>query len=183
MFGLMSSGYYGLNAWLPDAYTERGWSDRSAGLLLAGMTLTAILSSFVVPILSQRWGDRLGWLAVMSVVFMVGTIGLVAAPSLAFGWSLLAGIAQGSSFSLTMLTPLDLEKRPERVSALVSMMLGFGYTIGALSPFVLGAVRDLTGSFDAVLWTCAALLGALAVAVMTLRRLIARGAPAQAGGG
>ena len=25
IFGLMSSAYYGLNAWLPDAYTERGW--------------------------------------------------------------------------------------------------------------------------------------------------------------
>ncbi len=31
-------------------------------------------------------------------------------------------------------------------------MLGAGYTIGALSPFVLGVVRDATGSFTGALW-------------------------------
>src|SRR6478609_8718496 len=34
-FFLMSSVFYGLNAWLPDAYVERGWSESSAGGLLA----------------------------------------------------------------------------------------------------------------------------------------------------
>jgi cyanate permease len=48
------------------------------------------------------------------------------------------------------------------------MMLGVGYTAAAVSPFVLGAVRDLTGSFDAVLWTCAAFLALL---VLLVRRL------------
>ena len=54
IFALMGSAYYGLNAWLPDAYTERGWSDRSAGLLLAMMNLTAIPASFLIPWLSDR---------------------------------------------------------------------------------------------------------------------------------
>ncbi|WP_332699864.1 MFS transporter, partial [Halalkalibacter lacteus] len=58
----MSSGYYGLNTWLPDAYGERGWSADSAGLLLAAMTLTAIPSSFLVPWLSDRHGGRRPWL-------------------------------------------------------------------------------------------------------------------------
>ena len=31
IFASMGSAYYGLNAWLPDAYGERGWSDESAG--------------------------------------------------------------------------------------------------------------------------------------------------------
>jgi len=48
------------------------------------------------------------------------------------------------------------------------MMLGLGYTIAAISPFVLGAVRDVTGSFDAVLWVCAAFLALLAVLVRLL---------------
>ena len=33
-------------------------------------------------------------------------------------------------FALVMTLPLDLEERPERVGALVGMMLGLGYTIG-----------------------------------------------------
>ena len=56
IFGSMASAYYGLNAWLPDAYGERGWSDESAGILLAGMNLTAIPASFLVPWLSDRHG-------------------------------------------------------------------------------------------------------------------------------
>jgi MFS transporter, CP family, cyanate transporter len=58
----MASGYYGLNAWLPDAYGELGWSDDDAGLLLAAMTLTAIPASFVIPWLSDHRGGRLPWL-------------------------------------------------------------------------------------------------------------------------
>ena len=144
----MGCGYYGLNAWLPDAYIERGWSEASAGALLAAMNLTAIPSSFGSPWLSERYGGRQRWMQVQSIIFLAATIGVVTAPSFAYAWCLLAGISQGGLFSLVMTVPLDLEDRPERVGGLVAMMLGFGYTIAATSPFVLGAVRDATGSFD-----------------------------------
>jgi CP family cyanate transporter-like MFS transporter len=178
IFGSMASAYYGLNAWLPDAYGERGWSDESAGVLVAGMNITAIPASFVVPWLSDRYGGRRPWLGAMSIVFAVGGIGLVAFPAAGFAWALLAGVSQGSMFALVMTLPLDLERTPERVGALVAMMLGLGYTIGAISPFVLGAVRDATGSFDAVLWVCAGFLGALVVLVRLLPRRQAAPAPA-----
>ena len=99
-------------------------------------------------------------------------------PRPAIAWALLAGVSQGSMFALVMTLPLDLERTPERVGALVAMMLGLGYTIGAISPFVLGAVRDVTGSFDAVLWVCAGFLGALVVLVRLLPRRQAAPAPA-----
>jgi cyanate permease len=66
--------------------------------------------------------------------------------------------------------PLDLERTPERVGGLVAMMLGVGYTIGAVSPFFLGAVRDVSGSFDGPLWMAAAFLGALVIWVALLGR-------------
>jgi CP family cyanate transporter-like MFS transporter len=170
IFGLMGSAYYGLNAWLPDAYVEHGWSDSSAGLLLAAMTFTAIASSFAGPWLSDRHGGRLLWLLGMSAVFATGAVGLVAMPDAGYLWALLAGLAQGCTFALVMTLPLELERAPDRVGALVAMMLGFGYSISAISPFVLGGVRDLTGSFDAVLWLCAACLVALVGVVEVLRR-------------
>ena len=168
IFASMGSAYYGLNAWLPDAYGERGWSDESAGVLLAGMNLTAIPASFVVPWLSDHYGGRRPWLGAMSIVFLAGGVGLVALPGAGYAWALLAGIAQGGMFALVMTLPLDLEERRDRVGALVGMMLGLGYTTAAISPFVLGAVRDLTGSFDAVLWVCVVVLGLLAVLVRLL---------------
>jgi len=49
-------------------------------------------------------------------------------------------------------------------------MLGLGYTIGAAAPFVLGAVRDATGSFDAVLWLAVGFLAAQFVVLLALTR-------------
>jgi len=49
------------------------------------------------------------------------------------------------------------------VASLAGMMLGVGYTLSATSPLLLGAIRDLTGGFTAVLWT---LVGAAAALVL-----------------
>jgi MFS transporter, CP family, cyanate transporter len=170
VFASMGSAYYGLNAWLPDAYTEHGWSDSSAGLLLATMNLTAIPSSLLIPWLSDRRGGRRPWLIAMSTIFLVSAVGLVADPSHAYGWALLSGVAQGGNFALVMTLPLDFEHDRARVGGLVAMMLGFGYTIAAISPFALGGVRDVTGSFDAVLWVAVAFLCCLVAAVLALPR-------------
>ncbi|WP_411276781.1 CynX/NimT family MFS transporter [Gaiella sp.] len=170
IFALMGSAYYGLNAWLPDAYAERGWTAGEAGVLLAMMNLTAIPASFLIPWLSDRTGRRSPFLLGLSCFFITGSVILVAAPGIAYLGSLLAGIAQGGLFALVMTLPLDFERTPARVGALVAMMLGLGYTIAATSPFILGAIRDVTGSFDAVLWVAAAFLMAQFFALLALTR-------------
>ncbi len=170
VFALMGCAYYGLNAWLPDAYAERGWTAGEAGVLLAMMNLTAIPASFLIPWLSDRTGRRSPFLLGLSCFFITGAVILVAAPGIAYLGSLLAGIAQGGLFALVMTLPLDFERTPARVGALVAMMLGLGYTIAATSPFVLGAIRDVTGSFDAVLWVAAAFLLAQFFALLALTR-------------
>jgi CP family cyanate transporter-like MFS transporter len=91
-------------------------------------------------------------------------------PGVAYFWALLAGISQGGAFALVMTLPLDFESTRERVGALVGLMLGGGYSLAAVSPFVLGAVRDVTGSFEAVLWVCAAFLVVMVGLVNVLPR-------------
>jgi len=166
LFALMASTYYGVNAWLPDSYVERDWSTTAAGNLLAVLNLVAIPASFVVPWLSDRVGGRRVWLLGMATAFVVGVAGVVLVPAGAYAWVVALGVASGGMFALVLTLPLDLEHEPARVGALVGMMLGLGYTIGAISPVVLGAVRDLTGSFTASLWLLvvfsALLLGSVA---------------------
>jgi CP family cyanate transporter-like MFS transporter len=174
LFALMASTYYGINAWLPDSYVEHGWSTRAAGSLLAVLNLVAIPASFLVPWLSDRVGTRRAWLMAMATTFVVGISGVVLVPAAAYAWVIALGIASGGMFALVMTLPLDLEHEPGRVGALVGMMLGLGYTIGAVSPFVLGAVRDLTGSFTASLWLLAALSGLLLGSVAALPNVRAR---------
>jgi CP family cyanate transporter-like MFS transporter len=152
LFSLMASTYYGINAWLPDSYVERGWSTQAAGSLLAVLNLVAIPASFLVPWLSDRVAGRHAWLVAMATTFVVGMAGVVLLPTAAYVWVALLGVASGGMFALVLTLPLDLEHEPGRVGALVGMMLGLGYTIGAVSPFVLGAARDVTESFTASLW-------------------------------
>jgi len=168
IFALMASTYYGINAWLPDSYVERGWSSERAGTLLAVLNFVAIPASFLIPWLSDRVGGRRIWLAAMATSFVIGALGVVVAPATAYVWVIALGLASGSMFALVLTLPLDLEDDAGRVGALVGMMLGVGYTIGAISPVVLGAVRDVTGDFTASLWLIAGFAGLLLVSVAAL---------------
>src|SRR5258708_7163499 len=56
-FFLMSSVFYGLNAWLPDVYVERGWSEVSAGNLLAVLNTVTIPVGFAVAWAADHWGQ------------------------------------------------------------------------------------------------------------------------------
>ena len=134
------------------------------------MNLTAIPASFLIPVALRSTGRRSPFLLGLSCFFITGSVILVAAPGIAYLGALLAGIAQGGLFALVMTLPLDFERTPARVGALVAMMLGLGYTIAATSPFILGAIRDVTGSFDAVLWVAAAFLMAQFFALLALTR-------------
>jgi MFS transporter, CP family, cyanate transporter len=162
-FFFMSSVFYGLNAWLPDAYVERGWSQSSAGGLLAVLNTVTIPCGFFAAWAADHFGSRRRWLAGAASLQFVALLGVVLWPAGGWGWAVLLGIAIGPLFPLTMTLPLDAAERPAEVAALAGMMLGVGYTLSASSPLLLGALRDLTGGFDAVLW---ALAGAAAVLIV-----------------
>ncbi len=134
------------------------------------MNLMAVPASFVVPWLSDRLGRRQPFLFVLSLNFVLTAFLLVLVPGGAFAWGAMLGISQGGMFTLSLMLPLDFEDRIERAGALVAIQLGVGYTIGAASPFVLGGIRDLTGSFRGVLWAVVGILGLLAVCVALLPR-------------
>ena len=162
-FFFMSSVFYGLNAWLPDAYVERGWSESSAGGLLAVLNTVTIPCGFFVAWAADHWGSRRTWLAGAAALQVVALLGVVVWPGGGWLWAVLLGIAIGPLFPLTMTLPLDAAERPAEVAALAGMMLGIGYTLSASSPLLLGAIRDLTGGFDAVLWTLVGAAVALVV--------------------
>ena len=164
----MGSAYYGLNAWLPDAYAERGWSDESAGVLLAMMNLTAIPASFVVPWLSDRHGGRRPWLVAMSLVFVTGGGRPRRRPRARVRLGAARRHRAGRHVRARDDAAARLRGAPRAGRRARRDDARLGYTIAAISPFVLGAVRDVTGSFDAVLWTCAAFLVLL---VLLVRRL------------
>lgn len=176
MFALLGTDYYGLGAWLPDSYVERGWSEHSAGVLLAVLNVISIPIGLVIAGAAERWGSRRDHLLACSAVIVLALLGLIVLPGGGWLWAALYGGANGGAFALIMTLPLDVADHPGEVGAVAGLMLGAGYTLAAISPFVLGAVRDLTGSFTGALWVvagCSVIFLALAT-TLTPQRLAAR---------
>jgi CP family cyanate transporter-like MFS transporter len=168
VFALQSVVYYGLVAWMPDSFQERGWSDESAGALLGVMSVAAVPGGFLVPYFADRGGSRRQWMELTAGAIFVGTIGVAALPDAGFLWAVFAGFGIGATFPLTLTLPLDATNKPSEAGAVVGLMLGAGYTIAAAGPIALGAVRDLTGSFATSLWVLVALAVALLAAIAPL---------------
>jgi MFS transporter, CP family, cyanate transporter len=176
IFGSMACVFYGLNSWLPDAYVERGWSDGKAGALLAVLNITALVTTLTIPWLSDRTGGRRAYLVGFSAALAASVVGFAAVPGGAWAWAAVVGLATGAMFPLVMTLPVDVGKRPAEVVSVTGLMLGFGYVLGAVAPLLLGAARDVTGTYTTTLWLIAgssALLLSLC-ASMTKER-IARG--------
>jgi CP family cyanate transporter-like MFS transporter len=163
-FFFMSFVFYGINSWLPDAYVERGWSQSAAGGLLAVLNTITIPVGFFAAWATDHIGTRRMWLTGAAALQAMSLIGIVLLPGGGWIWAVLLGVAIGPLFPLTMTLPLDAAERPAEVAALAGMMLGVGYTLSATGPLILGAVRDLSGGFDAVLWI---LVGVSALQVLT----------------
>jgi len=185
LFGLLGVIFYGLNSWLPDSYVERGWSEDTAGALLAVFNLCALPGSLAISWVADHVGSRRLWFATSAALLLSGLLGVVLAPGPGFLWVAMIGFANGALFTLVMTLPLDVSDRPAEVGAVAGLMLGAGYCVSAIAPFALGAVRDATGNFSDTLWVVVVAGVALFVAslFLTHERLHrgVRGAPGAAG--
>lgn len=152
VFTMIAICFYGLSAWLPDAYVEHGWSDGKAGALLAVVQAVTVPAGLAIPWLADRWGSRRLYLASAALVQMSGLLGVQLLPGGGWLWAVLIGIGIGTLFPLAMTLPLDLSRDPAQAGAVAAMMLGVGYVLTAAAPLVLGVVRDATGSFSTSLW-------------------------------
>ena len=179
MFALLGVGLYGVNAWLPDAYVERGWSEASAGALLAVLNIASIPGSLLMSAAAERAGYRRRYFVGCAAVMVIALAGVVLVPGGGFAWAALYGFVNGGLFALVMTLPLDVADEPRQVAAVAGLMLGAGYCLTSVAPFLLGAVRDVSGSFTAALWMIVgtATLFLAAAGTLTPERLH-RGVPA-----
>ncbi len=180
VFGLFGVVYYGLISWMADVYRERGWSPEAAGLLVAVLNVASLLGALTAGLLTRRIGLRRS-LPILAVGFAIAPAAFVVLPDFGVAWAALAGFTNGALFPLLLAVPLPIGRSAEEVAGMSTVMIGFGYTLAATSPILLGAVRDTTGSFTASLTVLALIGGCFAIGVALLSvwlRSQARSAPA-----
>lgn len=161
--------YYLLIAWLPSVYEQEGLSDATAGALFAIFNVATFPAMVGLPPLSDRLGSRRMPTAMASLILFAGALGLAAfpvAPILQWIWPALAGFGLAGLFGMGLLMPADVAP-PGATGAAAGMVLGVGYLGSALGPVIGGAVKDVTGSFEAALLMLPVL--ALAILVLALR--------------
>lgn len=166
IFGLVSITYYGVNAWLPSSFTERGWSHVTAGALLTVLNGVTVPVGLFLAFRGDLFGSRRSWLAAGAILQLGGLLGVILAPAGGWAWAAMIGAGIGLLFPSMMTMPLDVADDPAHVGAMAALMLGGGYTLAAVGPFLLGLLRDAAGSFTLAMWLIFAITGAILLIVL-----------------
>lgn len=152
-FGLVNCGYMSMVAWLPAYYLQMGWSAAHSGSLLAFMTVFQVIAALVMPALAHRSLDRRPLLAVSLGAQALGFTGLVMWPLEAPQvWVALIGFGLGACFALSLILTLDHCRKPAEAGQLAGFVQGAGFLVNAVSPWLTGWLRELTGSFVSAWW-------------------------------
>jgi CP family cyanate transporter-like MFS transporter len=145
--------YFLLVAWLPTIYGEAGLGATTTAALFAVFNAATLPAILFFPSWSDRLGRRRPPIFVAAACGLAGVLGLLVLPAAdpwRWIWPALAGLAVSGLFAMSLVLPADIAPRGH-TGAAAGMVLGIGYAAAALGPVVAGAVRDLTGSFQAAL--------------------------------
>ncbi len=158
-FSLQAALAYAVLGWLAPAYQARGWSAAAAGALLAVNNLAQLTAALVLPALTDRLPDRRPVLVAAVSLTVAGCAWLLVLPdTLPWVASIVVGFGLGGGFSLALVRVVDYAANPAASSRLVAMVFLVGYSVAAVAPVLVGALRDATGGFTvpfAVLTTMA----------------------------
>ena len=171
LFGCALVGIYGLLIWLPQIIKGLGqMSDIQVGLLSALPPFLGVVGTLVVSASSDRTGDRKKHLA---AVYILGGVALGASalvPGATASYVLLCvaglGINSGNSLFWSLNSSLMTGAAAAVCIALVNTLAQFG---GLVGPWMIGFVRQSTGSFTLALLTIAAFLLVAAAISLALR--------------
>lgn len=165
-FGLVNCGYMSMVAWLPAYYLQLGWSATQGGSLLAFMTIFQVTAALLMPALAQRSSDRRPLLGISLTAQAAGFLGLVLWPLQSpHLWVALIGFGLGACFALSLILTLDHRRDPREAGQLAAFVQGVGFLINAVSPWLSGWLRQVTGSFVSAWWVL--IVGVLAMLLLT----------------
>ncbi|QXJ19688.1 MFS transporter [Actinomadura graeca] len=148
LFATQSVLAFVVMAWLPTIYIDAGFAPGEAGTLLAVALLVGVPVYFAVPVLAARM-RRQGVLgAGMTVLQIIGLMGLLLHPEwVPWLWAALIGIG-GGVFPLTLALFSMRTRTAADTATLSAMAQSVGYLLAAFGPFAVGVLRDATGSWS-----------------------------------
>lgn len=148
--GLESFSFNGIITWLPVILQNRGISTYTSGMMCSFSQIVSLCVSFGLPFLYSRFKDQ-RWISVATCgIYMLGFLGLLLFKNLVLIVICLAfiGIGLGGTFSLAISFTTKRAVDPKSVAVLNGMTQSIGNLLGALGPFSIGLVFDITKSWN-----------------------------------
>ncbi|MEO6955585.1 MAG: MFS transporter [Antricoccus sp.] len=144
-----STSFYTCLTWLAPYYQALGYSDERSGYLLGVFSAGQIVASMLLPSLADRRTDRRLWMFVAALATVIGLIFTVWWP-LAMPWVSVSVMAfgAGGTFALGLTYLVDYAQSQGGSSSLSGMCFLMSYTAAAITPPLVGAINDATGSLQ-----------------------------------
>jgi CP family cyanate transporter-like MFS transporter len=182
-FGLQSAGFYAALAWLPSIYHSHGASLTEGGLLLGFSMIIGLAPALLVPVAAVRLRDQRLLAVACTACIALGWLGLLLAPmSAPFLWAALLGVGQQGAFPLAIAIIVLRSASSAETAALSTLAQAIGYLLAAGAPVGIGALHQLSGSWDPALALLLALTLPQALLGLVAGHGQARAAPPAAAG-
>jgi CP family cyanate transporter-like MFS transporter len=170
---------WGLQNWLPSVLVQKGFSTINAGYATSLMTLSGILGCIIVPRFIYRPNYR-RWVIAFILLVSGAAILLLGVSESVFLWTgiLSAGFFTRSLLPVLTVTLMDMpEVGAERMGTVGGLFFSVGEVGGFLGPFLMGYLKDATGSFlSGILFlTITTEVTIIAVAFLKLKEQTRRG--------
>ncbi len=156
-FGLGTSGFTCMLAWLPPHFIDLGYDATTAGLALSLLSATEVISGLLLSQLAARSPDRRPWIILALLLAIAGMLCLNAGAQMAWAGVILAGCGVGALFPLSLIACMDHLEDAQSAGILTANVQGVGYLIAGASPILAGMLRDALHDFSMV-WLGLALI-------------------------
>lgn len=146
--GLQSLIFYTSAAWIPAILQSHGMDAELSGWMLSIMQFSQLPMTFLIPIIAGRIKDQRILVALFTVLYLIGFVGLIMDPvSLTILWMIFLGLGGGASFGLVMMFFSLRSRTPMEAADLSGVAQSVGYLLAAVGPVFFGFIHDETGSW------------------------------------
>ena len=167
-FGIGTGTYTLVLAWLPPYYVENGWTADQSGYILGTLTLTEVISGFIISSVIYKINDkRLLLFSVLAMILCGLLYFIMLGANSAITPVILLGLGIGALFPLSLIVALECANSPQQAGSLLSFVQGGGYLIAASMPAVAGLIRDSFTSLQYAWFVMA--IGIVVLMSMTLK--------------
>ncbi len=151
--GVQSLMFFTLITWLPDMLISRGMSASEAGYAASFMQITALIGTFLAPIVATRYQQQSGLNLLLSLTYLLGFSLLF---PLGIGINLLGiaitGLCMGASISMAYTLIALRTSRDQTTASLSGMAQSSGYYLAAFGPLFFGMAYDIWQDWDLLIF-------------------------------